>query len=970
MVYRRGMALLVVVGILGVLAVLGTAFVTMSRLERQASQQRLNATKAAFLARGGIEDALARIAMGQEPAAADAVHPSFFVQDSTGGPALLEVGGRQAGYSGRITEGQAYTLRITGGGISINGGDPTAPAGTGYNAVLRRMLGILAEAIDRADGVADGKPVAAADGWRIVDARPLSGWTSLQELQDMAFPGSPSTLDAFRDYLTLHAWVDRRVIAPNVHAGMAGKEYHSWGEIKLDHLSTAAGSRAPTFEPRAPVELPWARTRRPALIALLSGLKGLYLDESTCTNALALSAPAPPFDLIGTLRVAEIANTWSETDDCHVAANCILSYEGDLSTWQAWNDFCDSIPFNGTTEARQAKRDILKANFNPNSDLNKFNPNPVLFRSVDKSDLLVYSTEFSLFPVHGREVQSAGRVLSRQGRLLATQTLQVSVRGPSVLRLSTQKEFVCDDLGSLDVPGDESGVRLPGATPFLSLSQGAGKTWGHTLPALGGAGAGLQSYPEPCVDPGTGLRMNPAEYDGNLQLATVETPDSRWYGVTAATRQMTMLGRFDDGFDLGVAASTSSNGRLNHPDVQQVATVELGLSLLDGSKPNTLYPDGAYSEKERAPAYLDKGNCPPYHGLLSFWVKNGFSSPPLPSLVRGRQYVQRTNYLSDLAGAASNNQFHFLGYCGKLSLLQPAFVAHFEIGHDVLDINREHLFKTPERTDAPRRWRLLTFHWDFRSPTASDAGELLVDAGTAPKDQAPVSSYGYVSNTPDSASDVTEDDKFGPHLICLGRYGKPWESEVITFVGQGADATFDEFAVYDFGGAGPGGSPANPPGTVPTVFAGTRYEEGRYYKEADYRAPGSAPLASGEAGSWVSAPVLLPAGVRLREIRWTWLRPQELPNDYAEVELLNLDATSHLWIPSQSRSTEASGWTPDRQDWVLDQVPTGSFRIRVVFRRSTPLATDQPILESPVLDDLSLFYTLPNSGLLSWSGSP
>ena len=64
---RPGLALLLVVGVLGILAVLAAAFVTMAQIERRASRQRLNATKAGLLARSGIEDALARLCAGQDP---------------------------------------------------------------------------------------------------------------------------------------------------------------------------------------------------------------------------------------------------------------------------------------------------------------------------------------------------------------------------------------------------------------------------------------------------------------------------------------------------------------------------------------------------------------------------------------------------------------------------------------------------------------------------------------------------------------------------------------------------------------------------------------------------------------------------------------------------------------------------------------------------------------------------------------
>ena len=64
---RGGLALIIVVGVLAVLAVIALAFVMMAELERKASQQRMLSTKAYLLARSGIEDGLARIGMGQDP---------------------------------------------------------------------------------------------------------------------------------------------------------------------------------------------------------------------------------------------------------------------------------------------------------------------------------------------------------------------------------------------------------------------------------------------------------------------------------------------------------------------------------------------------------------------------------------------------------------------------------------------------------------------------------------------------------------------------------------------------------------------------------------------------------------------------------------------------------------------------------------------------------------------------------------
>ena len=162
---RSGLVLLVVVGVLGVLVVLSVAFVTMARLERRASQQRLNATRALLLARSGLEDAMARLGAGQDPLApgsryggedwnadgslnagpqeqggevyrpgrldtdtcpaAQAVRPSFFVMAGAL-PAVEGVDGRLRGYSGFLegdlgSLGNRYALKVASGGVVTSG---------------------------------------------------------------------------------------------------------------------------------------------------------------------------------------------------------------------------------------------------------------------------------------------------------------------------------------------------------------------------------------------------------------------------------------------------------------------------------------------------------------------------------------------------------------------------------------------------------------------------------------------------------------------------------------------------------------------------------------------------------------------------------------------------------------------------------------------------------------------------------
>ncbi len=1058
---RSGLALIVIVGILGITAILATCFITMARLERRASQQRVHATQAFLLARSGMEDLLARTARGQDLLSSvnryagedwnangaldgseggeelfrpgilnledcplpQAMRPAFFVTENTGRPIRAQVDRRARGYSGFLGSSSGhYALKTTPqGGFYVNGGDPLLPSSTGYNQVLRDMLANLAEALDREDGSADGMPVARSDGSNLIQARPPGGWVSLSHVRDMALGSSQAKLDALSPYLALRAWVDRRVIRPVGDPGMAGAPY-SWGTLK-------EGRAVPGFEGaetppghvvgRAPVDLAWARTRRPALLALLSGLSGQYLDQSVWTP-----------DCIGILRTVRIDNRWLAADDCHVAAQAFLASTSDLGTWQRFNAFCDTIPFpaTGVTEL-QAKRDILKANFNPNSDLNKFNPNPSLWKSVDKSDLLGgvapgYTTEFSLLPLTGYEVQSLGRVLDTGGRLLAQRVLSVSVAGPSVVRLSTQREFSCEDLGNLEIPGDETRFRLPGFSlgsfpAYLSESQGLGRTWGHAQDTRGlspaanyasgwmnGAsrGAALQTYPEPCHDttpgaPGTGLSLNPADYDGNLQLATVETQLTDLYLTTASppVRLQTLLGHFDDAMDLDRPSTAPS--AVCFPDVGMVSSAELGLSLLNPSKPNTLYPDGVYAERRRVPTYADRGSCDGHHGVLSFWVKPGYQRDAMnASLQHGHAFLIRTNALEPVRPPAnlaySYDQFFWLGDAKHSGYSCDGATLQFESTHCSGDYLRdqfngdrfaEFLYNT-DPSPQPRVWCLITVLWDFRSRGVSDVGRLVFNAGIGASTDTESNDYRAMAGTraywssipqrvsgPSWGSDITAPDMpsgvMEPHRLALGRYS------VRDTGGTGragdADATLDELVFYDFGGAPLVGDERTPtpPGSLATVgdVARNRFGEGRYYKESGYQVPGN--HAAGEAGSYVSAPIVLPRSALIQKLAWTWYRPADLPDDYAELELLGVGADRYLGNnPALSRSTRAPGWTRDRQDWDLGHMPSSPFRMRAVFRRDTPVPVATPILDSPVLDDLTILYFPGGSPrLLDWA---
>lgn len=1017
---RRGLALVLVAGVLAVLVSLAAAFVLMVQMERRSAGRRLAWTKACLLARSGLEDALARLDMVQEFESAGgryggedwnangvldgvetaaqvhhitaagslpdredcpvrhALRPSFWEHGaSVGEPRLVAVEGRPRGLSGRLTgesggAGNVYAVKVLESpGLHVNGGNPVTASEDGYDRILKRILGNLAEEL--------GAPLARADGEALVATRPAGGWVSFEQLRDIALGGSPAKLEALAPYLALDAWVDRKVIRPTVLTALLGVSPKAWSEIKQGVSDDAGPGEfrdgrggaipgVPELEARAPVQLSWARARKPVLVALIRDLEGLWLDESTGT-------PTNDGDTIGTVRSAAIP-----LGEARRVADRLQAYGGDLSSWSGFHAFCDTLDasvFSGTPTEIQAKRDVLKANFNPNSDLRAFNPNPTLWKRVDKNDLLMYSAEFSTVPCRHR-IECAGRLLDANGTVRGECVLALS-QETSQIRLTTQGEFMAEDLGRLEEAGDEPaasvrmpGFRAPGAPDLFSQSRGAAVTWGHSLSATsqypgtwlqgGSRGIALQSYPEPVVagaGPGT-LALAPAAWDGNLQLATMETPADDAYNVTAPLVDMKMLARFGVRLDLDVF--DGPDGAL-HPDDRLPDVTPDSVLPRHGHEAGTLYPDGCYSERNRAPTYADRGNAHGFRGFMSFWMKPHCEATACPS--RGHPYVTWTNF------NGPSLQFFFLGQSAHMEP-RNQFILQYENGHDPDDDRKEFDCNTPTRAITPHRWHLMTVHWDFQTPQASpcyqDIEGLVVDDGQGPAD---LGSQGYNGQNAEAfAADITEDapESWGgpvvPHQIVLGRRwaSAPGYDEGRDHCnGWGADATFDEFVIYDLGVFDLGQTEFGM-----MELATNRYREGRYYRGAAYPGLTAAPVGD-QAGAYFTAPLALPVGAALQRIHWTWYRPAALPGDYAELELTNAAGNAYLWGDTRSRSTRAPGWWAGRQDWPVRGTVTAPFRCHVVFRRVTPLPASTPILDSPVFDDLTLLYRLPSGCRLgSW----
>lgn len=500
---------------------------------------------------------------------------------------------------------------------------------------------------------------------------------------------------------------------------------------------------------RAPVNVNTAR--REVLIALLSNLQGFYITERKRNNlrwqggfyfAFTLQnrfAPGTGGSEYGYLvETYPIAAPGGVGIPAALIADEILAcrkrqaspyvnyatkpWSGPFRTWTQFNLFVDALVEAGalndprpihkayeeeavdqtgygnlvpdptaTAQAARAIGDVLKANFNPNLHLNELNPDANLYLLVDKTDLIVNSTEFCFVPTGYFEVESLGRVLrpangQTDALTASNNSLMAQAKVDAVLKLydlyreTTQKQFYGGSLpAQVSVLGTNSNSALEiGPEPDNGVFPGN----------LGAAGA-----PD-------------NEWDGYVALSTL---GGVWHGrapkakntltTTMSAGPAPQLGAAmhahftldsdlcDHPFDRSeIAGRTLADEEVsNWPDrVQGVGPLPYGgpydptkgdhrlaksFRLGNGAPPalkpfvsSDLRIDGLYAERHSAPAYyMHKGgnhfwnfSTENAHGMVSFWIKPSFF-PELTGKVR--KFWDMSRYHDPCAAAVNVSPF-------------------------------------------------------------------------------------------------------------------------------------------------------------------------------------------------------------------------------------------------------------------------------------------------------------------------
>ncbi|MFC1588191.1 PilX N-terminal domain-containing pilus assembly protein [Planctomycetota bacterium] len=327
---RRGIVLIVVLGVLALLSVLAITFVSLTRLERSISKNYVDRTKAIMLAESGIEKAIIKVQSWNgalhpdemtdmafnpsDPAASlkDATQPSFSVAQTP--PAGIN--GAVSGFTGPgtyIPNGDFYKLKVQdeSGKLNLNDSDnpmdPADPDSGRLSLIIENLAEVLyADRFGPGTGTVMSVKLEAArktQGGRFASLQEVADVLREAGIKDISIPENAAETrrlqNLFLDNVTLWSWRDPNTIKPNPSfpASCDFKQdpmvfnYPDGGmrdvlptETELDEwygddIYRASESQHQGLElaPRSPVNL---NTASQELIqALLMGIQGTFVYE-------------------------------------------------------------------------------------------------------------------------------------------------------------------------------------------------------------------------------------------------------------------------------------------------------------------------------------------------------------------------------------------------------------------------------------------------------------------------------------------------------------------------------------------------------------------------------------------------------------------------------------------------------------------------------------------------------------------
>ncbi|MFH1231102.1 MAG: hypothetical protein V1709_06350 [Planctomycetota bacterium] len=537
-----------------------------------------------------------------------ALRPSFVLTDQGGEPLLIRLSnGSFVGYSGELAKTYSngkdiYSLKIIdcNSQIYINGDDVSAKGGS------RQLLNNLGVILSISEFPALGDYI-----FEMRNKKPSKRFKVKEELEPIM---TKPIYERIKDYVTLYGQVDAKVIKPNPYPNLRGQikdgvDIFSWKELIKSDL---------TIEPRHPIDINTAS--KVVLMAVLANLEGVYLQQSISDEEKEKLQQDDPFLFSGGVDkpARKRDNTLTpemrlgrlQIVDLNIPENIHLIDElaeriieernrSPFLEWQAFNRFFDNLVQEGffgdaqglpeDYEMAQAKADLIKANANPNTLLNKFNPDRIVYHSMDKTDLITYTTEFCFTPRGYFEIESEGMVLRLQDNAMIIESNYLTrgiVHVYEVYNETNQADFSSGKISNQKTLG------------VIRQSKA------------------LHTYPQPDIEH---LPVNCYE-DGQIALATNEN------SYNDKRQHITFRHHFNNGLTA------------NHSKGDSQPVIITGNDVTSGSIFNggVLYPDGIYSDINSCPVYSAENNFVDgidyeqlynkkrFTGAVSFWFKPNY----------------------------------------------------------------------------------------------------------------------------------------------------------------------------------------------------------------------------------------------------------------------------------------------------------------------------------------------------------
>lgn len=280
--------------------------------------------------------------------------------------------------------------------------------------------------------------------------------------------------------------------------------------------------------------------------------------------------------------------------------------------WNPWTHFRGDPTQDAARAGLEAKylADAILANCCPNADLNDFNPSAVVFRHVDKNDLLSYTTEFS-FQMNGFfEIECEGYVVDADGGLAGRHAVRCEAELFKTARISSQAQFFGPVAAeAVAAQEDYFGINTtPAPTQGAGDPPGSGSaTISPISPYVGYNGTLTQSHPEALCFGDEG-RLAASVFDGCVTLATSQSLDT----IPGLTFRASFNGALDADWGLGSTTLFNTDALGSAPDDEEIQGTDRLCFTPDAANPDkipgTLLSDGAYSEAYRTLMFHSRNN--------------------------------------------------------------------------------------------------------------------------------------------------------------------------------------------------------------------------------------------------------------------------------------------------------------------------------------------------------------------------